>query len=72
MRTVQGARSTNGRVESLLAEIGRLVVERQALRTDGASRVELERNRLRIAASQQELSHALIERYAPSRDEAAA
>jgi hypothetical protein len=49
-------------VERALAD---LVLERQRLRTEGAERPELERNRQEIVARQHELSDALIELYAP-------
>lgn len=48
----------------LQTEIGALCTERQRLRAAGAGDGELERNRLEIARLQQELSHALIERFA--------
>jgi hypothetical protein len=51
-------------VEDLQAEIGVLCAERQHLRASGAEEHDLERNRLEIARLQQELSHALIGRYA--------
>ncbi len=50
-------------MEALLTEISTLVVERQRLRARGASSLRLERNRLRIARSQWELSYSLILRY---------
>jgi hypothetical protein len=49
--------------ETLLGEISSLVAERQQLRTTGAAHVRLERNRLRIARAQWELSYALIQTY---------
>jgi len=49
-------------VESLQEQIGELVAERQALRTEGGSATALERNRRRIAKLQWELSRALIAR----------
>jgi hypothetical protein len=58
-------------VEALLARIDALVARRQALRAAGAPRGDLERNRLELAAAQQRLSSALIERYAPRVDAAA-
>jgi hypothetical protein len=54
-------------VEQLTDTLRRLVMERQALRDQGAgaSRAELERNRLEIVCRQQELSKALIEIHLP-------
>jgi hypothetical protein len=49
--------------ETLLAEISTLVAERQQLRGRAATAARLERNRLRIARAQWELSYALIQRY---------
>jgi hypothetical protein len=51
--------------EALLHEISSLVAERQRLRSRGATLARLERNRLRIARVQWELSYALIRRYLP-------
>ncbi len=51
--------------ETLLARLEELTAERQRLRERSASRRALERNRVRIARTQWELSHALIERYLP-------
>lgn len=56
-------------VEELQERIAALVCQRQQMRTSGASRASLERNRLRLARSQWELSHALIERHLPIRAE---
>jgi hypothetical protein len=53
-------------VESLTAEIGRIVTERQDLRAAGASFDVLEENRRRLAKAQSELSQLLIARYLPS------
>jgi lactam utilization protein B len=53
-------------VESLTAEIGRIVAERQELRAAGASFDVLEKNRRRLAKAQSELSQLLIARYLPS------
>lgn len=53
-------------VESLTGRISALCTERQSLRTNGASEIDLERNRVEIARAQWELSHALIDRYLPS------
>jgi hypothetical protein len=53
-------------VETLTAEIGRIVVERQDLRAAGAPPAALEENRRRLAAAQSELSLLLIERHLPT------
>jgi DNA-binding transcriptional regulator YiaG len=59
-------------VEALMREIGELTTERQELRDTCASPARLERNRIRLARKQWELSHALIARYLPgSQSEAA-
>ena len=50
-------------VETLTAEIGRIVAERQELRAAGASEDELEANRRLLAGAQSELSHLLIRRH---------
>ncbi len=64
--------SRRASVERLMELIGELTAERQALRDTGAAAVKLERNRVKLARTQWELSHALIERYLPSqRSEAA-
>jgi hypothetical protein len=52
-------------VESLTAEISRIVAERQELRAAGAAVDVLEENRRRLAAAQNELSQLLIARYLP-------
>jgi hypothetical protein len=52
-------------VESLTAEISRVVVERQALRAEGAPAEQLEENRRLLAAAQSRLSVLLIERHLP-------
>jgi hypothetical protein len=52
-------------VEELQALIGRLTAERQTLRATKADTEVLERNRREIAATQWQLSYALIERYLP-------
>jgi hypothetical protein len=50
-------------VESLTADIDRLVAERQELRATGAGAAELEQNRRRLAEAQARLSHLLIRRH---------
>jgi hypothetical protein len=50
-------------VESLRERISELVLERQELRTAGASRRSLESNRLQLARRQSELGRALIEQH---------
>ncbi len=46
-------------------------MERQRLRDTGVNGTRLERNRVKLARKQWELSHALIERYLPSDSQAA-
>jgi hypothetical protein len=53
-------------VETLNAELGTLVAERQALREQGAGERRLETNRRRIVRVQWQLSRALIARYLPA------
>jgi hypothetical protein len=53
-------------VESLSEEIRGVVYERQTLRSVGASRDELERNRTELVRLQQELVQALIRRHIPA------
>ncbi len=53
-------------VESLSDEIRGVVYERQTLRSVGASREELERNRAELVRLQQELVRALIRRHIPA------
>jgi len=52
--------------------IGDLTAERQRLRDTGAAAGSLERNRVKLARTQWELSHALIERYLPAQSTEAA
>ena len=57
-------RTQSGRsVEALMGEISSLTSERQQLREQGVSESRLERNRVKLARTQWELSHALIDRY---------
>jgi hypothetical protein len=63
---------TRPSVEVLLDTISRLTAERQQLRERGVDQVKLERNRVKLARAQWELSHALIERYLPAADSQAA
>ena len=56
---------TRPTVEALLEQISDLTGERQRLRDLGATSARLERNRVKLARKQWELSHALIERYLP-------
>jgi hypothetical protein len=58
-------------VEALMKEIGVLTAERQHLRENGAPAFKLERNRVKLARRQWELSLALIERYLPHDSRAA-
>jgi uncharacterized coiled-coil DUF342 family protein len=53
-------------VENLMDQIRQLTAERQQLRESGAPAKKLERNRIKLARKQWELSHALIERYHPA------
>ena len=54
---------THHSVEALLEEISGLTAERQRLRESGVDAARLERNRVKLARAQWQLSHALIERY---------
>ena len=58
-------------VETLLGEISELTMERQRLREAGVNGARLERNRVKLARKQWELSHALIERHLPPDSQAA-
>lgn len=51
------------KVECIERAIRMLLTEREALREQGAGRHELESNRLELVGRQQQLSHALIDRY---------
>ena len=51
------------RVEALIAEIGRIVAERQELRANGSSPSELEQNRRQLADGQARLFRLLIARH---------
>jgi hypothetical protein len=53
-------------VETLVDQISDLTAERQRLREQGVDSARLERNRVKLARAQWELSHALIERYLPA------
>jgi hypothetical protein len=59
-------------IEQLNEEIRTLVRERQDLRTRGADRAELERNRQRIVSCQWRLAHAFSAHYTPRRPEPSA
>jgi hypothetical protein len=58
--------------ESLLAEISRLVGERERLRAQKAGDDQIEHNRVEIAQAQWQLSYALIRRHGPAAAAAAA
>ena len=72
LRPVRPSRFRRGHsrhsVEDLLGQIGALTAERQKLREEGVDGVRLERNRIKLARAQWELSYALIERYLPAPD----
>jgi hypothetical protein len=67
LRPLAPSRFKRGRgkrtVEELTSAIEALAAERQDLRSRGASAAALERNRVKLARAQWQLSHALIERY---------
>ena len=65
-------RSRRATVESLMREIAELTADRQRLREQAAAPAKLERNRVKLARKQWELSHALIARYLPGADHCAA
>jgi hypothetical protein len=71
-RPIALTRPARETVEALTVLISALCAERQDLRAKGASATALERNRVKIARAQWELSHALIERYLPKSAERAA
>ena len=54
------------RVEELRHRISELVAQRQELRSFGASSPVLEQNRVELAHSYHELSHALIAHHLPA------
>ena len=58
-------------VEALMEQISVLSEERQRLRDQDAGAARLERNRVKLARAQWELSYALIERYLPAHSQAA-
>jgi hypothetical protein len=62
---MSAARVVGHTVETLTAEISRIVAQRQELRASGAATDVLEENRRRLAAAQNELSQLLIARYLP-------
>jgi hypothetical protein len=70
LRPVRPSRFRRGHsrptVEDLLGQIGALTAERQKLREAGVNGARLERNRIKLARTQWELSYALIERYLPA------
>jgi hypothetical protein len=76
LRPVRRSRFRRGHsrptVEDLLGQIGALTAERQKLREEGATTARLERNRIKLARTQWELSYALIERYLPAAESCAA
>ena len=67
MSTVDAHRHLEGSVESVAAEIGRIVAARQELRAAGADGETLEANRKLLSGAQSQLSQLLIERYLPHR-----
>jgi hypothetical protein len=64
-RRIQSAVRHSPTVETLTEEIGRIVSERQTLRSEGAGAEPLEVNRRRLAEAQSRLSQLLIEKYLP-------
>ena len=62
---MSAARAVTHTVETLTAEISRIVGERQELRAAGASFEALEVYRRRLTAAQIELSQLLIDRHLP-------
>jgi hypothetical protein len=57
-------------VEDLVGRIADLVLQRQSLRSAGATPSSLEQNRRALVSAHWELSHALIDRHCPKRDAA--
>jgi hypothetical protein len=66
MEAAQNLDVVHHTVETLIAEVGQIVVERQRLSAGGGSPGELDQNKRRLAAAQSELSHLLVERHLPS------
>jgi len=66
MHTARDNSAVRHTVETLTAEIGQIVGERQDLRAAGATTAELEENRRCLASAQSRLSLLLIERYLPA------
>jgi hypothetical protein len=58
-------------VEDLIGRIADLVLQRQRLRSDGATPSALEQNRRALVNAHWDLSHALIERHCPPKADAA-
>jgi hypothetical protein len=58
---MDAAHAISAAVESLAAEIGELVAERQELRARGVAPAELEANRRRLADAHAQLSRQLVE-----------
>jgi hypothetical protein len=62
-RILRTHRDDTSSVDCIERAIRRLVSDRQVLHDQRASRNELESNRLELVRRQQQLSHALIDRY---------
>jgi hypothetical protein len=65
MRQVDAVQHQPKSVERLQSSLEALVRERQELRSSGADRDALERNRAAIVNHQRDLGAALIARYSP-------